>query len=365
MKIKKLRRSRTALIVMQGLLLLVVLAAMLSACFQLVFVPGSETPETVQTAETVQDSPAARTDEGRNTETPAAGTDSPEAQPPEGEVPETGSAVLPEEEMPDIVVESMMEIDALVQLLAGMYAALSLMFLTMALSRRSAWNPNLIRYGLGTLAFGFCAILFLTNNPEIVYAPAAMIHAVYLITDHVFSIVRNHKVRNLVPRILFILAMSVVPLGAAAVSGSMLLTYVLFLTIPRVFYYIARIAFSRVKMDILRKILRKTYAAEILFGMLLLIVAFSIVLPNVEPNIPNFGDALWYCFAIVTTIGFGDFAAVSIPGRIVSVILGLYGIVVVALITSIIVNFYSETKNSGEDEEAEDAEETEDQEAPL
>jgi hypothetical protein len=44
----------------------------------------------------------------------------------------------------------------------------------------------------------------------------------------------------------------------------------------------------------------------------------------------------------VTTIGFGDLTAVTDFGRILSVILGAYGIVVVALITSIIVNFYGE-----------------------
>jgi hypothetical protein len=51
----------------------------------------------------------------------------------------------------------------------------------------------------------------------------------------------------------------------------------------------------------------------------------------------------------VTTIGFGDIAASTPVGRVLSVILGLYGIAVVALITSIIVNFYGEMKS--EDEE--------------
>jgi hypothetical protein len=104
---------------------------------------------------------------------------------------------------------------------------------------------------------------------------------------------------------------------------------------------------------------RKTYAAEILFGMLMLIIAFSIVLPQLDPGIPSFADALWYCFAIVTTIGFGDFAAATLPGRVISVVLGLYGIIVVALITSIIVNFYNETKDSGEADEPDGTEETE------
>lgn len=60
----------------------------------------------------------------------------------------------------------------------------------------------------------------------------------------------------------------------------------------------------------------------------------------------------------MTTIGFGDMTATSTIGRILPVILGIYGIVVVALITSIIVNFYGEMKKAGpEDEEPMTAEE--------
>jgi hypothetical protein len=65
----------------------------------------------------------------------------------------------------------------------------------------------------------------------------------------------------------------------------------------------------------------------------------------------EYTNALWYCFAVVTTIGFGDMTAVSTIGRVLSVILGVYGIVVVALITSIIVNFYGEMKKSNSDDD--------------
>ena len=70
-----------------------------------------------------------------------------------------------------------------------------------------------------------------------------------------------------------------------------------------------------------------------------------------EDSIVNFADGLWYSFAIVTTIGFGDFYAVTPIGRILSVVLGLYGILVVAVITSIVVNFYNETAGKQDAEE--------------
>ena len=99
----------------------------------------------------------------------------------------------------------------------------------------------------------------------------------------------------------------------------------------------------------MREIVRKTYAAEIIAGLLVTMVAFSNVLVFTDDAFHTFWDALWYCFAIVTTIGFGDLTPTTGTGRFLSVILGLYGIVVVALITSIIVNFYGEMKKTGSD----------------
>ena len=95
----------------------------------------------------------------------------------------------------------------------------------------------------------------------------------------------------------------------------------------------------------------------------MLIAAFSYVLEFTEDSIKTYGDGLWYCFAIVTTIGFGDFTAVTIAGRLLSVILGIYGIIVVALVTSIIINFYGEIKDVPDEDDEEndihgDAEET-------
>ena len=113
---------------------------------------------------------------------------------------------------------------------------------------------------------------------------------------------------------------------------------------------ICSMVFSRFNKEILLRIVHKTYAGEILLGLFLLVVAFSLVLMHNEKSVHTFGDALWYCFMVITTIGFGDIAAVSLIGRILTVILGVYGIIVVSILTSIIVNFYSETKDIQEDE---------------
>ena len=129
-------------------------------------------------------------------------------------------------------------------------------------------------------------------------------------------------------------------------------------------FHIIAMSFSQIKLNILMKIIRRTYALEILFGLGMLIISFSYVLQYFDRDtFHSFGDGLWYCFAVVTTIGFGDIAAVSLAGRILSVILGIYGIIVVSLITSIIINFYTEVKNDTDDTEETDdkAEENEEQ----
>ena len=104
-------------------------------------------------------------------------------------------------------------------------------------------------------------------------------------------------------------------------------------------------AFAKIQFRTLERIIRKTYAFEILLGLVFLIVAFSLVFWAIEPNM-TYTNALWYCFAVVTTIGFGDVNVIHPVSRVLTVILGIYGIIVVALITSIIVNFYNETKFS-------------------
>ena len=166
---------------------------------------------------------------------------------------------------------------------------------------------------------------------------AAALCGVALAAGRVYAIVRNRKARSIVFNVLAILAIAYCATAIFFIGALLFLLAV---------FALMSIVFSRISFDVLKKIVVKTHAAEIIFGLILLIVTFALLLVFFEPNINDFLDALWYCFAIVTTIGFGDLTAVTIFGRILSVILGAYGIIVVALITSIIVNFYGEMKTS-------------------
>lgn len=96
------------------------------------------------------------------------------------------------------------------------------------------------------------------------------------------------------------------------------------------------------KMKLLLDILVKTHTIDIIVCLFAFMVAFSFILPKMEPSIDDFWDGMWYCFTVITTIGFGDMVAVTRAGRLLTVVLGIYGIVVVAILTSVIVNFYNE-----------------------
>ena len=106
---------------------------------------------------------------------------------------------------------------------------------------------------------------------------------------------------------------------------------------------------KKLKTNIASEVIRKSLANEIILSLLILIILCSVYFTTVEPNITSYVDALWYSFATITTIGFGDVYVVTTLGRILSVILGISGIAVVAVFTSLIVNFYNELNKRREE----------------
>lgn len=99
---------------------------------------------------------------------------------------------------------------------------------------------------------------------------------------------------------------------------------------------------KELKINVINKVIKKSMVYEIILALLIFVILCSIYFTVVEPNMTSYVDSLWYSFAVITTIGFGDVYVTTTLGRILSVILGIGGIVVVALFTSIIVNFYNE-----------------------
>lgn len=96
------------------------------------------------------------------------------------------------------------------------------------------------------------------------------------------------------------------------------------------------------KLRILWGILKHTHADRILLGFVLFLLADAAIIQIVEPDINRYGDALWYCYAVISTAGFGDIVAVTFIGKACSVLLTIYTLFVVAIVTGVVVNFYTQ-----------------------
>ncbi len=94
------------------------------------------------------------------------------------------------------------------------------------------------------------------------------------------------------------------------------------------------------KLRILRDILRQTNSDKFLISYVLFVLADALVIWLVEPGIKGYFDALWFCYEVVSTTGFGELVVATAIGRIASVLLTVYSLLVIAIITGIVTNFY-------------------------
>ena len=231
------------------------------------------------------------------------------------------------------------------------FAALAVADIVRAMRMKPTDKMEFIRYtGLAVIFLASGIVLALVDTLTMVRL-MYVFYGISLIYSRVISIIKKRKVIVIIRDVIIILASMMLvlfPVAAVGDNEPLLFQGLILITLGvtvQTFVRLLGISMSQIRFDILKRIFIRSMAAEVFLGMLILIISFSLVLTSFEESIPTFGDALWYCFAIVTTIGFGDITASTGIGRVLSVVLGIYGIIVVALITSIIINFYSETKD--------------------
>ena len=90
------------------------------------------------------------------------------------------------------------------------------------------------------------------------------------------------------------------------------------------------------RIKVLGNVLKRTRADKIIIGFIVFIFAVAAVIQLVEPDINRYGDALWYCYAVISTAGFGDVVAVTFIGKMCSVLLTIYSLFVVAIATQMV-----------------------------
>lgn len=92
---------------------------------------------------------------------------------------------------------------------------------------------------------------------------------------------------------------------------------------------------------VLRRIMKETHATKVWNTFLIFFFICAVLIWLREPDIETYGQALWYCYAVVTTIGFGDLTVQSFISKIISVALSIYAAGVIAIMTAVVVNYFN------------------------
>lgn len=104
------------------------------------------------------------------------------------------------------------------------------------------------------------------------------------------------------------------------------------------------------EIKLIALILKRTHARRLVAVFLVTFFAAAALLQLTDPALATYADSLWFCFNVVTTIGLGDYTVTTLAARLVTVLLGLYGILMFALIPALIVSFYLEKVNLAKDQ---------------
>ena len=99
-------------------------------------------------------------------------------------------------------------------------------------------------------------------------------------------------------------------------------------------------------------IVRRCHFEVAFLGFIAAFLLSPLVLTAAEPGIGTYREGLWYCFVACTSIGFGDIVPVTFAGRLLTILLTVWEIVLVAILSGVIVSYYLEAIQMRERETA-------------
>lgn len=100
----------------------------------------------------------------------------------------------------------------------------------------------------------------------------------------------------------------------------------------------------------LQRVVRQTIRGRVIvytvFGTAIIIYASALAMLDAErgsnSDIVNFGDALWWSFTTVTTVGYGDTVPTTFSGRLVAVALMVAGVSLLGVVTATLASWIVE-----------------------
>lgn len=96
------------------------------------------------------------------------------------------------------------------------------------------------------------------------------------------------------------------------------------------------------KLRLFFTIINRVGFDKILWSFGIWFIITTILMMVVEPDIHTFGESLWYTAVTCTSIGFGDFIAVTAFGRVLSIIIVVYEAIVISMLAGVVVSFHLE-----------------------
>ncbi|ADV45975.1 potassium channel protein [Nitratifractor salsuginis] len=113
------------------------------------------------------------------------------------------------------------------------------------------------------------------------------------------------------------------------------------------FRFLKLLRYTRSINQFVEVLATKRFELLTLLGLLFFVtftgaIAIYVLEDTHNPNINNIFDAIYWSLVTITTVGYGDIAPVSDMGRVIAMIIILFGIAMISFATSVIVSAFSE-----------------------
>lgn len=104
------------------------------------------------------------------------------------------------------------------------------------------------------------------------------------------------------------------------------------------------------KLRLFWSIVKRCQLDKFVITFIVCFFAGAAIIAGVEPGITTYREAVWYAFVSCTSIGFGDYVAITPIGRIITIVLTVMEIIMIAMLSGVVVSHYLEVVHRREQE---------------